>query len=68
MLIFTIFAMFGDDFKYIISDSKVSFEVLDLIFNILTLVSIFLFSLEIILHCIADRREDEPETLKTTYI
>ena len=64
----TIFALFGDDFKYIIANDCSNAEHMDILFNSLTIFSMFCFSLEICLQCIADRRKDEPETMKTTYI
>lgn len=68
MSIITVYALFGDDFKYLISSNYDSVTDTDIIFNSLTILSILLFSLEIFLQCIADRREYEPETLKTTFI
>jgi hypothetical protein len=41
---------------------------MDVLFNSLTIFCMFCFSLEICLFCIADRRKDEPETMKTTYL
>lgn len=68
MSMITVYALFGDDFKYLISSNQGSAYDTDIVFNSLTINSIFLFSLEIFLQCIADRREYEPETLKTTFI
>lgn len=64
----TLFALFGDDFKYIIANDFSDSDNMDILFNSLTILSMFCFSLEICLLCIADRRKDEPETMKTTYI
>jgi hypothetical protein len=64
----TLFALFGDDFKYMIANDSSNTDYMDILFNSLTIFSMFCFSLEICLLCIADRRKDEPETMKTTYI
>lgn len=64
----TFFALFGDDFKYMMPNDFSNAEDMDILFNSLTIFSMFCFSLEICLQCIADRRKDEPETMKTTYI
>ena len=64
----TLFALFGDDLKYIIANDSSNADDMDILFNSLTIFSMFFFSLEICLLCIADRRKDEPETMKTTYI
>jgi hypothetical protein len=69
MTIITAFALFGDDLKYLITtDALKMYEDVDNAFNVLTIICMSIYTLEIILQCVADRREDEPETLKTQYI
>ncbi len=49
MICITFFALFGDDFKYMIANDFSNAENMDILFNSLTIFSMFCFSLEICL-------------------
>ena len=68
MTVFTLFALFGDDLKYLIVPEYVNFRTTDEVFSILTVICIVVFSVEILMQIYADRRDDEGETLKTLFI
>lgn len=69
MTVVTIFALFGDDIKYMIATGETKhYQDTDDVFNTITVICMSIYTVEIILQCVADRREDEPETLKTHFI
>ena len=65
----TVFALFGEDSKYLIPTNSASgYQAVDTTFDIITILCLVIYTCEIGLQCFADKTDDEPDIVNSMYI